>query len=179
MREILLLGTLHGGLTPKNELRSILESVVPDQLFVELTPNEITNDSPFRDEMIFAYQWGKERGITVDHFDRNTGELKEGITGREPEFIALSNELKSALEKYTWKELNKIEISQQPQILEIEELMRAKFIDPKKEKEREDEMLKNIQDAMLPESKVLILTGTGHLEFFLKTLQGAQLILGR
>lgn len=177
MRKILLLGTLHGGLTPKDELRSILESVAPDQLFVELTPNEIINGSPFRDEMMFAYQWGQDRRITVNRFDRNTGELKEGVTGKEPEFITLSNELKSALEKYSWQELNKTEISQQPQILEIEKRIHDKFIDSTKEKEREEEMLKNIQDQILPAGEVLIITGTGHLDFFLRNLSDARLAL--
>jgi len=176
MKTITLVGTLHGGLTPKNELEEVLEGLKPDQLFVELTPNElkeIENTKSIRDEMIFALRWAKKNGIKVDIFDRNEGELKKGATGKEPAFLKLLEEGDRIIKKYSWKELNKEEPWKTQPLKGIEDKINEMVVDAKKAREREEEMIKNIKEKMISSGKIVILTGAGHLTFFEKRIPNA------
>ena len=41
MRKIIIIGTLHVGLTPDNELKEVLEEYNPDQILVEIDEKDL------------------------------------------------------------------------------------------------------------------------------------------
>ena len=43
-RKIIVIGTLHAGITPNNELKAVIESFKPDQLLVEIANDDITKN---------------------------------------------------------------------------------------------------------------------------------------
>ncbi len=176
MRKIIIIGTLHGRLTPRKELKQILDDLQPDQVFVEMTPNEvkkIRQSKSIRDEMIFALEWAKEREIKTDYFDRNEGELKSGVTGKELDLIKLLKKMKKIIQTYSWKELNKEAPWKTTPLVDIENKINKRFVDVKKSKEREEKMLENINNKIMTTGKIVILTGVGHLSFFEKKIPNA------
>lgn len=64
MQEYFIIGTLHSGLTPKDELEGLLAEIKPDQLLVELPEGYDAKDIKDRevvpDEMLFAHSWAQK-----------------------------------------------------------------------------------------------------------------------
>jgi len=178
-KEIIIIGTLHGGFVPHDELEQILEELKPDQIFVELTQkevDEIDSGKSFRDEMVAAFYWAQKRNIKVNRFDINSGGLKEGMTGKESDFLALCKKFGELLKNYSWKELNKKEPWQNSPLGDLDREITEKYNDEVKAKQREEELLKNINQQIISEGKVVILTGTGHLDFFEEKIPQAKFL---
>jgi len=164
MRKIYIIGTIHKGYTSKEELGAVLKNLSPNQVLVELPdqPIEKTRKSTdVRDEMMFAYDWAKENNIRVDCFDNDVDILREGMTLDHPKSKELMKYHTGILKHYSWKDLNKKEHAHT-----MDSPLEAEIADPIKQKNRENQMLKNIRGLLIPDGNVVILTGTAHLPFF-------------
>ncbi|OGD32486.1 hypothetical protein A3C91_02545 [Candidatus Azambacteria bacterium RIFCSPHIGHO2_02_FULL_52_12] len=155
---LIVIGTLHAGLTPEHELLKLLEKYSPTQLLVEIGDNKLGTEkmaSSYPPEMLFAYQWAKNKGINVRGFDSGIDTLKEGLTEKDNQRAI--EESKAAMKGMTWKDLNK-EANQK-----VFEPIDAWLIDPEKEKARTEEMLANLERVIARGGTVVVVTGCGHL----------------
>ena len=168
MKEIIIIGTIHAGFTPKNELKEIIQKYNPNQILVEIAEEDIKNKKlkSYPPEMIFTYNWAKQNQIKVNGFDSKINVMKKGVTKKEKQRIM--EEGKRLMKSFTWKDMNKPRNLKKINIKSIE-----KFVDSKKEKERQVKMLRNIRKLIVNEGRVIIITGCGHLDFFKKNIKGA------
>ena len=167
MRKIFIIGTLHLGLTPNEELEKYIARINPDQIFVEITREDI-DDKKLKDyppEMVFVHGWAIKNGLKLNGFDSNVDMIKEEINEEDKE--RLFKEQEEIIKEYNWKDLNKLKNQ------EIIDLTDEKFVDINKLNKRQSEMLDNINKSMIKEGNILIITGCGHLEFFRKNLKSA------
>lgn len=88
-RKIIVIGTLHAGITPNNELKEVMESFKPDQLLVEIARDDIVenNVSSYPPEMIFAFEWAKVNNVQVDGFDSKIHVFREGVVPQDNEAL--------------------------------------------------------------------------------------------
>jgi hypothetical protein len=168
MRKIIFIGTLHAGLTPKNELGKILDSLKPDQLFIEIPPEAVDNKRIFAypDEMIFALRWAKRNRILVSGFDANIEIIKKGKT--EKDSRAVLRKQKMIIKKYGWRNFNRERFS------ELLDKEAKDLIDLRKWRLREEKMAKNIAAELIKSGTIIILTGVSHLSFFEKKFRRAE-----
>ncbi len=168
MKKIYIIGTLHGNCTPKNELEDILENLQPNQLMIEISQKDIENKNfkNYPDEMVFGYNWAQKNKILVFGFDSDISELAKGKTDQDNQTVM--DLQKEIIDKYDWKDFNKEEY------LKLLDVPGAKkLVDKERAKQREQEMLKNIQRNLASEGTIAILTGCGHLDFFEKEIPEA------
>lgn len=163
-QKLIIIGTLHIGLTPKEELKKVLEDINPDKLLVELSA---PTKSGSKEEMIFAAEWAEANGIPVGYFDIPFAAFKEAVTPEDPAYKEALAKQAEELKAYSWKELNKKDIYEK---CLTTQMMIETFIDKEKWDSRRQQMLSNIKNLALPEGKTLVLTGTAHLNFFEKKL---------
>ena len=68
-----LIGTIHSGHTDKKELAHVLENIDPDQVLIELPEGfseaSVREREVVPDEMLFAYDWTRENGVSRACFD--------------------------------------------------------------------------------------------------------------
>ena len=178
MKEIICIGTIHLNWTPENELVDVLNELKPDHVFVELSPEELQGqrEESIRDEMFFAYDWAIKNRIPVTVFDVEQSGLKEGVTGKEPEFMDHELKSKELLKNYSWKDLNKIEPWQISEVAALEKEIVEKYFDKEKSKQREFQMMKNIKRRLV-DGRNVVVTGAGHLTFFKEQFPEAKLPL--
>lgn len=161
MKKIIIIGTLHAGLTPNLELKQVLGKYKPNRLLVEIAQEDIdagTVDS-YPPEMVFAYEWAISNSIKVYGFDCKMNIFLEGKNQTDNQVVILDQ--KKVMGKLTWKDMNK------ENNLKLLHLSSEKeLINKRKEKEREMEMLKNIKNKLESSGTTLIITGCGHLKFF-------------
>jgi len=169
MRKIIFIGTLHAGLTPKNELRKILYSLNPNQLFVEVQQSEINSDnlSGYPEEMVFALKWARKNRILVRGFDVDIDVLKDP-KNKNNNLLVLKKQ-KKIVKKHSWKDFNKDKYNELLNFAEANNL-----IDWQKWKLREKAMSSNIKRDMIKSGIIVIFTGTGHLSFFEKKFDKAE-----
>ena len=167
MRKIIIIGTLHLGLTPNKELREVLDEIKPDQLLVEINERDIKNNNfkKYIPEMVFAYRRAKKKKISVSGFDSSINVLSQGMTEKDKKRIIQKQ--KRLAKGHNWKDLNK------EKYLKLLRGSEEGLIDWKKEQKREEKMLQNIKKAMQPNGKIVIVTGCGHLSFFEKSIKDA------
>jgi pheromone shutdown protein TraB len=160
-RKIIVIGTLHAGITPNNELKEVIESFKPNQLLVEIVNDDIIkNDlSSYPPEMVFAYEWAKNSNVKVAGFDSKINVFREGVMPEDNQ--AMIEKQKKLMKKLSWKDFNKIE---NEQLLDVDGL--DELIDQGKERVRKNEMLKNIEANIAESGTILIITGTAHLNYF-------------
>ena len=62
MQKIIVIGTVHGGFTPDEELKEVFEEYSPKQLFVEVAEEHVKKNKlkDYPPEMIFTLRWAKE-----------------------------------------------------------------------------------------------------------------------
>jgi hypothetical protein len=168
MPKIIIVGTLHGGITPNNELKEVLEELNPDQLLVEMKNKGLIDNKTeeYPSEMIFVYNWAKENNIKVFGFDSDIDTFREGVTQEDNQAIIEKQD--RAMGNLSWKDFN---IEENNKLLDVEGI--ENLINPEKEKMREMEMLKNIQNNIIKNGTVVIITGAGHLNFFEKNIKDA------
>lgn len=176
MKEVIIIGTLHGGFTPKEELKELLSSINPDKVLVELSPEELARPvvKSTRDDMFTAYDWATGNNKQVAVFDIENDTLKEGVTGEEPEFAEFGSAIEGLLKEYSWKELNREEPWKSSDVLGLENKLMEKYFNIEKNQERDFTMFQNIKDNLI-EGKNVVLTGTGHLTFFKEQMPEAKL----
>jgi hypothetical protein len=168
MGKIIIVGTLHAGLTLENELEEVLERYNPDQLLVEIAQVDIENGKldSYPPEMVFAYNWAKKNKAKVNGFDSKIDVFRKGITEENNQKVI--KEQKKLMKNLTWRDMNKSE-----NLKKLDTASAIELIDPEKEEKREFEMLRNIQNLMLGMGTILIVTGCGHLDFFEKHIKNA------
>lgn len=168
MRKIIVIGTLHAGLTPENELKEILVKYHPEQLLVEIAQTDIKNGKfdAYPPEMIFAYHWAKKKKIKVSGFDSKIDSLRKGMT--EEDNMGVIEEQKKLMENLTWKDMNRAK-----HLKKLDTASAQNLVDLDKEEKREFEMLINIKKAMIDQGTTIIVTGCGHLDFFKKHMKSA------
>ena len=168
MRKIIIIGTLHAGLTDEIELKHLLEKYNPDQVFVEIAQEDIDKGkiNSYPPEMISIYGWAIEQDIVVNGFDSKINTLRERLTNKDNQ--AVIEEQKKIMKNFNWKDMNK---EKNNGLLHIPSL--DLLVDKEKEAKRELEMLAKINSVMVSQGTVLIVTGCGHLNFFEKMLPDA------
>jgi len=179
MQRVVVIGTLHLGLTPKSELKKTLDELDPDQLLVELPADKSVrvDAAAHSDEMQFAANWAGTKGIPVNFFDINTGSILKGDNVEDdPDYQKLVAEEITEAKAYTWKQLNSKAPWEKGRLGEIGRNMFRDYIDLEKWNAREVSMLENIERLMLRDGTIIILTGAGHLDFFENNLPGADLL---
>ncbi len=167
MKRIIVIGTLHAGLTPNSELEQVLEKHKPDQLLLEISQEDIEfeNVDSYPPEMVFAYKWAIHNAIKVYGFDCKMNVFSEGVNQADNQTVIADQ--KKVMGKLTWKDMNK---EDNLRILDVPS--ENKLIDQDKEKKREIKMLENIKKLDLY-GTVIILTGCKHLKLFEENLNGA------
>lgn len=168
MRKIYIIGTLHGGCTPENELEEILTNLKPDQLMVEIQQKDIDgkNFNDYPNEMVFGYKWAKDQNIPVYGIDTDISDIAEGKTDEDNQKV-MDMQIK-IINQHNWKDFNKkgyVKLLDVPGELEL--------VDKEKADLREREMLENILENVISKGTVVVLTGAGHLAFFGKELPEA------
>jgi len=168
MRKIIIIGTLHAGITPKNELKKYLDYAKPDQVLVEIAEADLRRDrlDSYPTEMVYALNWARKRNILVNGFDCSLNTLRKGMTADDNQRVI--REQKKLMKDLTWKDLNKSR-----NLKKLNTASAKKLVDPEKEKRREIGMFRNIQKTMIEKGTILILTGCGHLNFFEKHIKEA------
>ncbi len=179
MQRVVIIGTLHLGLTPLNELKSTLETLKPNQVLVELPQNiedKIKTESS-SNEMVFAANWAQINNIPVGCFDVDEGNtLKDGISENNEDYLDLVKQQVSEIKAFSWKELNNDRLWREGRLGKIERKLYTDCVDNKKDEAREERMLENIKRLMLPNGTIVILTGIGHLNFFEKNLPDSEIL---
>lgn len=167
-KKIIVIGTLHAGLTSHAELKEILEEYKPNQLLVEISQNDIKQGkiNSYPSEMVFAYNWAKKNKIRVDGFDSKINTFRAGVT-KEDNNKAIK-EQKEIMKHYSWKEMNQSINNQK-----LKTKTTKNLDDSEKLKKLNFEMLNNIKKLMIKEGIIVILTGCGHLDFFEQHLKNA------
>ena len=175
-KEIIVIGTLHSSWTQHDELITLLEEYDPDKLLVELSPEELSEErrkTSIRDEMFAAYDWAREKGVPVDVFDEENDVLREGVTGKELMFKEYEQQSRRILKGYSWKKLNQDEPWNTPELKELDEKMNRYYVDPKKSKKREKQLIENIR-SLSYRGRNVVLVGVGHLATLENQLVDAQ-----
>lgn len=167
-RKIIVIGTLHAGITPNNELKETIESFQPDQLLIEIANDDIVkkNLSLYPPEMIFTFEWAKNNNVKVAGFDSKINVFREGAIPEDNQ--AIIEKQKKLIKKLSWKDFNRIE---NEKLLDVDDL--NVLIDKDNERARENEMLKNIEANIIETGTVVIITGTSHLNFFERNIKDA------
>lgn len=62
MRKIIIIGTLHAGLTPNQELKEFLEYTKPTQVLVEILEEDLHQKKldSYPSEMVYTLKWAKQ-----------------------------------------------------------------------------------------------------------------------
>ena len=169
MRRIIVIGTIHGGFTSHKELKMTLEKINPDKLLIEIAKDNIKNNKLkyYPPEMLFAYKWAKANNIRVSGFDPQINELKKHVTKKDKN--KLMREQIKLLGNKSWKVMNREKNSKI-----FNTSYYYSLIDRKKEYKRNKMMLQNIKRLLLKKGTTLVLTGSGHLNFFEKHLRNAE-----
>ncbi len=167
-RRIIIIGTLHAGITPNNELQGLIENFEPNQLLVEIANDDIVqnNISSYPPEMVFALEWAKSNKIQVVGFDSKINVFREGVVPEDNQIMI--EKQKELIKKLSWKDFNK---SENEKLLDIDGS--DELIDQEKERLRENEMLKNIEMNIIQNGTVIIITGIAHLNFFKQNIKDA------
>ena len=160
MKKIIFIGTLHGESTPNQELKDIITSYSPDNIFVEIMQSDIdsNNIDDYPSEMVFSLEFAKNNSIPFFGFDANINILKKGKDQvSHKEVIDKQDEI---IKLYDWKDFNKKEYG-----LKLDEVVED-WIDKEKWLKREEEMKNNINKLLPEEGCSVVITGSGHIEFF-------------
>jgi len=168
MRKIIIIGTLHSGSTPEDELEKVLQEYDADQIFVEISEEDIGNRElkDYPKEMVFAFNWAEKKGVKVNGYDPKTDIFRKGMTELDNKKVI--EEQEGLMEEFNWKDMNKV-----VNLRKLDTEAGKNLVDPDKAEEREFEMLGNIEREMIHKGVILILTGCGHLDFFEKHIKGA------
>ncbi len=163
MSKLIFIGTLHAGLTPHKELQEVLGHYKPEVLLIEIQQIDIASNtlSKYPDEMVFALSWAHEKGISVYGFDSPIDVFAKGRGEKENQ--AVIEEQKEILKSFSWKDANKQEVCDKLYTSSAKTL-----VNPAKDKEREEEMLKNVKNRITDQATIVVVTGSGHLQFFEK-----------
>lgn len=160
-------------LTSHQELQEEIEKINPDCIGIEITQEDINNNfiENYPDEMQFILHYAKDNSINFFGFDSNINIFRENINVTEIE-EELIREQKKIISKYSWKDFNK---SENAKLLKTS--TEKRLINPNKFKLKQQEMAQNIKNnisSLTKNSKVLIITGCSHLDFFEKEFEGVQ-----
>jgi len=175
-----VIGTIHSGHTDKKELADVLEDIDPDQVLIELPEGfskaSVREREVVPDEMLFAYDWTRENGVSRACFDVDSGIIEDYFSedysedsDEYQEFLDFQDKI---IENHNWKDFNKDE-----NLDLLDHPLEDTLFDKAVLKQREKDMLINIKEKIISEGDVAIVTGASHLQFFQKHLENAQLTI--
>jgi uncharacterized protein (UPF0335 family) len=170
MSNLIFIGTLHGGLTPEQELIKIVEGFQPSILLVEINQEDVENKNTkeYPEEMQAILQWGEHRQIEIHGFDSNIDPLQKNIS--ESDLKRLDEEQQEILDEHNWEEFNKETKSEA-----LKTTSWHKVINLRRWDEREQEMYQNIVRITSDSAGIIVVvTGSGHLSFFKSKFSSAQ-----
>lgn len=168
MKKVILLGTVHGDFTPRKELIKEVEKHKPDQLFIELTQQEVSNgkEESIRKEMFYVLEYAIENKIPYILFDIDESCFKDEISENEIEQASDWGEILEYFNKFSWQELNNRAPNEIKKIKELKEEDIDKYFDRAKIKSRESKIEKNIITELIDGTNVVV-TGNAHLTHML------------
>lgn len=168
MIKIIIIGTLHAGITPNDELEEVIEKFKPNQLLIEMASDDVAKNNlgDYPLEMVFAFKWAKNNNVPVVGFDSKINVFRNGVGPQDNQ--AIIEKQKQLIKNLSWKDFNKTE---NEKLLAVDGL--NDLVDPTKERARENEMLKNIQAGIIKSGTALIVTGVAHLNFFERNIKDA------
>ena len=171
--KMVVIGTLHGGVTPFEELEELFEQYRPTQLFIEMVQKDVEKGriKKYHEEMQRAYRWAKDHNVNMCAFDAAITPTKKALSKKEND--QLIEACKKRIRGLTWKDLNREEYDH------VFDRILKGYIDKKKDAQRNRGMVENIRKQLAPTGTAIILTGSGHLPFFEKALKGAVFPLRR
>jgi hypothetical protein len=174
MRNIFLLGTVPCMMPEKAfELNLLLKVMNPDQIFVEVTDNDLMNTEGYmNDEMLFIVEWAKQNGkkIVGHCFATDCTLLLE-----ENRKKTLTEEFSHLIAGNNWKAFNKIDTEVYNRFYNLCAMM----IDMKKVEDKQMKMLGIIENKMVNHGKILVVTEALNLKFFEENLKNAVIPLRR
>ncbi len=143
----------------EKELESILESLDPNSVFVEISPEDLRSNKieGYPLEMIFALKWGQRNSKSVFGFDCSIETKSEKID--EETRKNLISQYLDYRKGRSWRDLN------DPRVARNGISMTLATHDPDKLSQRRSCMKQNILRT-LPSGKTLVLTGGFHSEYF-------------
>lgn len=169
MQELIFIGTLHGGLTPSGELTAMLKELQPNQILVEIDQDDLESDTlkAYPQEMVAVSRWARGQGIPATGFEAKMNVKKSGVTDADEE--RLWQEQGDIIRRHDWKDFNKKE---NDGILDTESW--SSIVDQKKWDDREAQMRENILKGAKKEGRTVVVTGSGHIPFFVEAFPHAR-----
>lgn len=174
MRNVFLLGTVPCMMPEKAfELNLLLKVMNPDQIFVEVTDNDLINSEGYmNDEMLFIVEWAKENGkkLAWHCFVSDCSLLLD-----ENRKKMLTEEFSHLIAGNNWKVFNKID----SETYELFYNLCSMMVDMNKIEEKQRKMLETIEKKIINHGKVLVVTEALNLKFFETNLKNAVIPLRR
>ena len=167
MKEVILIGTAHLGLTPIEELVDEVMSHNPDRVLIE-----VDQQGNGAEEMKLLLDWCKESNVEYRCFDQSVP--AEKIAGRptKKEIDDFTAVIKETLQGVSWKELNKRSAWETTGAERPDQDFLDTFYNAEKIVERERLIEKNIVSVLTGGTNVVV-TGAGHLTHLLKAIPGS------
>ena len=167
MRKVILIGTVHLGLTPIDELIDEVISHNPDRILIE-----IDQDGNGAQEMKQLLQWCKDNSAEYHCFDEAAPAEQSASGPTEKEIVDFTKAIQDKLQGVSWKDLNNPSVWKETGAEEINQAFTDKFYDPEKIKDREKLLDKNISN-LLTEGTNVVVTGAGHMTRLLDSIPGS------
>ncbi len=168
MRNVFLLGTVPCMMPEKMfELNLLLKIMNPDQIFVEVTDNDLMNSKGYMDdEMMFVAEWAKQnkKKVSGHCFAADCSMYLE-----ENRKKALTEEFSHLIAGNNWKVFNQIDSEVYGKFYNICSMI----VDMNKVQNKQRKMLENIEKRIINHGKVLVVTEALNLKFFEENLKNA------
>lgn len=167
MKQVILIGTVHLGLTAIDELTEEVLSHKPDRVLIEAD-----KDGNGAQEMQLLLSWCKNNNIEYRCFDESLPAEKESGRPNPEELESFTKEIKDKLSSVSWKDLNNRSVWESTGAETINQAFTEKFYDANKIKDRNKLIDQNIP-PLLAEGINVIVTGAGHLSHLLESIPGS------
>jgi len=174
MRKIYIIGTIHGFI-PKKDVIEILEKYNPEQVMIEVTASDLKNKKfkNYGKEFKDAYEWCKKnrkKVIGFDYWQKNWKDSRHLNKNEKKELDVIIKDASKFVKRHGWKNFNK---KKYRRLFNIVDKRLYKILPDQYDylKIRQKKMLANIKKRMIRQGVFIILTGTGHLDFFQKHLK--------
>lgn len=167
MKEVILIGTIHLGLTPIEELVSEVVTYNPDRVLIE-----VDKEGNGAEEMKLLLDWCKENNVEYRCFDTAVPAEKSASRPTQREIIGFAELIKKKLHGVSWKDLNNRLTWESTGAEDVNQAFTDKFYDLDKIETRNKLIEQNIP-PLLTEGTNVVVTGAGHLTHLLAAIPGS------
>jgi len=167
MKQVIIIGTVHMGFTPVEELIVEVSTHRPDRVFVEV--DEAGNGAK---EMQGLYSWLVSGQVAYVCFDYLLTTNKYDNQPSQTAINQFTKDMRDKLGVYNWKELNKPEIWMNCGAERLNQDFVDKYYDTEKERKREERLVSNIEEQLIDGVNVVV-TGAGHVDYFLENISNS------